>query len=90
MSAPFKLSNYAGTIDIAPALEAAGEANAKLFDGFSVPFKIATSGSGETTIDVGSLSKKDLELLGERAAAAFIGGHLENALGVVAEKPSKK
>lgn len=89
MSTPFKLSNYAGTIDIQPALEQAGEANAKLFEGFSVPFKIATA-NGETTIDVGGLSKKDLEILGERAAAAFIGSHLEAALGVVAEKPSKK
>lgn len=90
MATPFKLSNYAGTINVGDALKASEVEKAYLFEGIILPFKIATSDSGETTIDIGNLSKKDHEILGERAAADMIQDHLIKALGGVAEKPAKK
>ena len=84
MATPFTLTNYSGTIEVEPALKAAGSDYAHLFAGISVGFKIASDGKENPVITVGSLSKKDIELVGERAAAELIADHLVEALGGVA------
>ena len=91
MATPYRLSNYSGQIDVEAVYAGLEDKeSARIFAGITLPFEITSSAEGESDIRIGSLSKAQLQVIGERAAEASLESVLKASLQAVPESAPKK